>query len=241
MITHGKDGRVYANGYDLSAYLRSASVTREGDTAEVTTFSNNGAKSYIAGLANGMLTAAGLFDPAANVGSNDILRNALGGDASGNADNVWIVWPQGDTRGNAGLAMLATGTKYAVNTPVNDVVDVQAEATSSVGVDNVTSLLALSSKTGTGAETSVDNAASSANGGAAYVLATTGTAFTSATVKVQHSSDNVTFADLCSFSITAENTAARATFTGTVNRYVRANITAFSGTNLTLNVAVARS
>lgn len=239
-ITHGKDGRVYVNGYDLSAFLRQTSVSADVDTAEVTTYANNGVKSFIAGLSSATLSASGLFDPAA-LGSNDVLTAALGGDTAGNADNLWLVWPQGDTRGNAGTAMNAVGTKYSVNTPVDDVVDVQAEATSSTGTDMVRSLLALSTVTGTGAETAVDNGASSANGGAAYVMATAATGFTTATVKVQHSSDNVSFADLATFTVTAANTAERATFTGTVNRYLRANITAFTGTNLTLTVAAARS
>lgn len=71
--------------------------------------------------------------------------------------------------------------------------------------------------------TSVDNTVSSAAGGAGYlqVPALTLGGFTSATVKVRHSVDNVTFADLLTFTVvTASPSAQRATVTGTVNRYL---------------------
>lgn len=236
---HGKSGKIYANGFDLSAFLRQASVTVQQDTAEVTTFGAS-AKSFIAGLAEAMLSVAGLYDPAAT-GSDAPLRAAIGGDTNGNADNLWMVYPQGDTRGNPGQAMNATGTKYAINTPVGDVVDVQAEATSSVGVDNVVSLLALSTISTAAAQTSVDGGASSANGGAAYVQCSAATALTSATVKVQHSADNSTWADLATFTVTTAGTAQRVAYTGTVNRYLRANVSALTGTNLTLHVAAGRA
>jgi len=50
------------------------------------------------------------------------------------------------------------------------------------------------------------------------------------TVKVQHSSDNLTYADLITFSNVTAAGAQRATVTGTVNRYTRVTYTATSGT-----------
>lgn len=238
-IGHGKSGKIYTNGFDLSAFLRQASITVEMDTADITCFGAS-ARSFVTGLSAANLSVAGLYDPAAT-GSDAPLRNAIGGDSNGNADNLWMVYPQGDARGNAGQAMVAEGTKYVVNTPVGDVVDVQAEATSSVGIDNVVSLLSLTTITATGIQTSVDNAALTANGGAAYVQCSAATALTSATVKVQHSLDNSTWADLATFTVTTAATAQRVAYTGTVNRYLRVNVSALTGTNLTLHVAAGRA
>ena len=70
---------------------------------------------------------------------------------------------------------------------------------------------------------SVDNAASSAGGLTAdlHVTALTLGGFTSLTCKVRHSTDNVTFADLITFTtVTAAGTTERKTVAGTVNRYL---------------------
>jgi len=74
--------------------------------------------------------------------------------------------------------------------------------------------------------TSVDNAASSANGGAAYLQVEDLTlgGHTNLTVKIRHSVDNSTFADLLTMTaVTTARTAERKTVAGTVNRYLTVN------------------
>ncbi|HXG71685.1 MAG TPA: hypothetical protein VNJ04_13845 [Gemmatimonadaceae bacterium] len=72
--------------------------------------------------------------------------------------------------------------------------------------------------------TPADDGVSSSNaGGSAYlqVPALTLGGYTSATVKIRHSSDNVTFVDLGTFAVvTAKPTAQRITVPGTVFRYL---------------------
>ena len=73
-------------------------------------------------------------------------------------------------------------------------------------------------------ETSDDNAASSANGGAGYLqvsaLALGG--FTNIVVKIRDSTDDIAFADLITFTaVTAAPAAERKTVAGTINRYTR--------------------
>ena len=73
--------------------------------------------------------------------------------------------------------------------------------------------------------TGVDNAASSANGCVAYLEAMSLVSGT-CVVKVQHSTDNVTFTDLITFtSVTTAGVpfAQRSTASGTINRYLRVN------------------
>jgi len=69
---------------------------------------------------------------------------------------------------------------------------------------------------------SVDNGASSANGATAdlHVPALTLGGFTSVTVKVRHSTDDITYADLITFSAVTAIGAQRATVSGTVNRHL---------------------
>ena len=71
--------------------------------------------------------------------------------------------------------------------------------------------------------TSVDNAASSANGGRGLLQVTSLTldGYTSFTATVRHSTDNVTFANLGSFTtVTASPRGHVLSVTGTVNRYL---------------------
>lgn len=78
---------------------------------------------------------------------------------------------------------------------------------------------------------SVDNGASSSAGGSGYLQANALTlgGYTNVVVKVQHSADNVVFADLITFTaVTAAPTAERKTVAGTVNRYLAASW-AFTG------------
>lgn len=70
---------------------------------------------------------------------------------------------------------------------------------------------------------SQDNLVSSADGGAGYlqVSALTLGGYTSVTIKIRHSADDMTYADLITFAaVTVAPTAERLTVTGTVNRHL---------------------
>lgn len=72
---------------------------------------------------------------------------------------------------------------------------------------------------------SVDNGASSANDGAAYLRVSdlAQGSYISVTLKVRHSAYSVTFVDLATFTnITAAHQAQHAAVAGTVNRYLAA-------------------
>jgi len=57
---------------------------------------------------------------------------------------------------------------------------------------------------------------------------------------VQHSTDNSSWSDLCTFTAVSVVGSEILTGTGTVNRYVRYIISAFTGTSVTFAVAFAR-
>lgn len=92
-------------------------------------------------------------------------------------------------------------------------------------IENGVILHGLGAETAAGntSATDVDNAASSANGGAAYLQLTALTlgGFTNVIVKVQESVDNITYVDLATFTaVTAAPAAQRIAVTGTVDRYL---------------------
>jgi hypothetical protein len=108
----------------------------------------------------------------------------------------------------------------------------------SLGLDG-TLLAPLATVTTATNGTSVDNAASTANGMRAnlHVTAVTGTG---GTVKVQHSSDNSTWVDFHTFTAATAATSQTKTATGTVNRYLRSVITPVASSGLTCVVGAAR-
>ncbi len=90
---------------------------------------------------------------------------------------------------------------------------------------------------------SVDNSASSANGGAATLHIPANTVNGNTTIKVQHSANNSTWADLITFTNVAASTATSEikAVSGTVNRYLRATAsTAGSSGSITFMIAFAR-
>src|SRR5688572_7775028 len=68
----------------------------------------------------------------------------------------------------------------------------------------------------------VDNASSSANGGAGYLQVGAYSGFTGLAVTIEHSSDSSSWATLVTFTnVTAARQAERVAVSGTVNRYLR--------------------
>jgi hypothetical protein len=82
-------------------------------------------------------------------------------------------------------------------------------------------LLAHAAQTANWTSAAVDNGVSSANGGGAVLQVSAFSGFSTVTVKVRHSVDNVTYVDLITFTaVTSGPTAERKTVAGTVNRYL---------------------
>ena len=112
-------------------------------------------------------------------------------------------------------------------------------------------LHALGAETGDSGNTegagSQDNLALSSNGGSGYlqVSALTLGGWTSVTMKVRHSDDDISYADLITFTtVTAAPTGERKTVTGTVNRHLAhswAFVGAGAGQTVTYFVGFARS
>ena len=236
-FAHGKNVSIFVNEFDFSTYFNDVSASSMVETAEVSAFGSS-AKEYIVGLTDGTVSLSGMFDGTAT--GTDVVFSAVLGSTT--KQNV-IVAPSGHTNGATAIMLEADDTSYEVSGAVADVVQTSAEFQSSDGVEHGKILSSGSAITATGSGTSVDNAASSANGGVGFVSVPTNTRNGNITVKVQQSADNSTFTDLITFTVvtSTQKTFQRVEVTGTVARYLRVNYTVAGSTgSATPVVAFAR-
>lgn len=245
---HGKASKVLLDEFDLSSFFNSLDVAQTLETAETTSFGSS-AKSYIPGLADATLSLSGMFSQDSD-GSDEELSAILGATTT---PLVTVLLDAG-TIGNSAIVAKAHETNYAISSPVGDIVSVTADfnastdATSDLkyGLRSGKALTAGSSIAfgSLGNLASVDNAASSANGGMVNLHVTANSISGGATtIKVQHSTNNSTWADLVTFAAVSASTVTteQAVVTGTVNRYLRATAsTAGSSGAITFHIAFAR-
>lgn len=238
---HGKNAQVLHGAYDLSNYFNDASISHNVETAETTTFSASGsAKTYITGLRDATVSLSGLFDGA--VGAIDqVVVSSIGSDTL----SPITVAPAGFAVGSTVYFGLAKTTGYEVSAPVGDVVSASYDGQFDGGADDGKSLTTLASVGSSTNHASVDNSASTANGGVAQIHVIANTRSTTSTFKVQHSSDNSTFADLATFTnvLTTATTSEKVEVASgtTVNRYLRAQSTYTAGTGAaTYQISFAR-
>lgn len=221
---HGSGSKVYAPGFDFGDFLRQTKVGREKDVYDSTVFNSDGNKEFTAGLRDGTLTAEGLWVGAPSVTTDiDPAMNTIDDGVA----RPWLYLPYGDTLGNRGNLLTGIITKWEPESPVDDINKCALEVQSSesgAGVENVKVHRALASAAiaTDSAGTAVDNGASSANGGVGFLLVTDNATPGTATVKIQHSTDNSVWVDLISFTaVNTANQAQRVAVSGTVNRYTR--------------------
>jgi hypothetical protein len=230
---HGKGAATLFDKYDLSAYLNTFESSASADTAEVTTFGAS-SKSYIAGMKDATISLGGFFDGATGA-VDEVLAAALSNATTG----VLTLAPAGaGAIGNRAQLGNTLETSYTVTAAASDAVSISAEAQITGGLSPGIILADLAARTAAGNTTANDNTASSANGLAAHLHCTAFTG-TNITVKVAHSADNSTWADLITFTQLTAAGSERKTVTGTVNRYLRITTTG-TFTSATFAVAVAR-
>lgn len=234
---HGKKTAVLLNGTNMSPFLNEATSTTEIETAETTTFGDSD-KTYITGLADGTISTSGLFDSTAGA-SNDVLTGIIGQD-----DNTFTVLPEGATAGSGAIIANGQLTSYEVSSPVGDVIAISAEVQADGGLLHGVALTGLvSTGSASATTTGINNGASTANGGLFNLHVTANNRDGTTTIKVQHSSDDLTYADLVTFTnVSASATVGESiTSTGTVNQYLRTLSTlAGASGSVTYHVSAAR-
>lgn len=238
-FAHSKSSRLLLDDIHLSVFLKSWEHTTEREMANVTVHTDDGHK-FIPGLDNGSLSLGGVVDDDATAdGQDETLDTALGASSG----SVVTAAPAGLAVGNRVISIEARESQYSISSPVADAVSFSASWMAEGQVDTGVSLHDLTAESATADGASVDNGASSANGGLAALHVTANTRDGSSTIKVQHSSDDVTFVDLVTFSAVAASTTTqeRKVVTGTVNQFLRASWTPGGTTgSITFVVSFAR-
>lgn len=242
---HGKNTIVLFDKYNLSTYFNSATTSAMAEAVETTTFGSVN-KTYAIGMKDGTVSFEGLWSGVLDTSGSDKVLN----DAFGSTTKVLItVGTEGPTIGRNCKLVNADDTTYEIKSAIADMVTItaQAQASGTVGgLDSGVLLAANQTVSSVTANTSVDNAVASSNGGVAHLHVTDNTRNGAATVKVQHSANNSTWADLVTFTATTASTPTSERIEvaagTTVNRYVRANVSAIAGStgSVTITVGFAR-
>jgi len=226
---HGKNVNVFIDEFDFSTYFNDVSASTTVDTAETSAFGTS-AKTYVVGHRDGTVSLSGMFEGTASTGTDEFFDNALG-----NATKALvIVAPEGHSNGAGAIMLEADDTSYEVSSAIADIVQASAEFQSTDAVEHGKILSSGSTVSATGNGTGVDNGASTTNGGAGFLSVPVNTRNGNITVKIQHSADDSTFADLVTFTVVSSTSTTSEKIevadSTTVNRYLRVNYTVAGST-----------
>jgi hypothetical protein len=133
-------------------------------------------------------------------------------------------------------------TAYDITVPVSDVVALSGEFQVTGGIRNGVILAGAVTATTSADGTSVDNSASTALGARANLHVTANSMDDATVIKVQHSADDSTWVDLITFTSVGATalTSETAMATGTINRYLRYQVTPAGSGSITFSVSLSR-
>lgn len=215
---HGKDTKVFLGNTEYSSYINGVDLSRTADVAESTVFGKDN-KTYIVGQKDGVASATGFWDSTMDAQLSTML---------GQASNTLLLIGTG---GVSATDRCSFGnikeTTYGESSPVGDIVAFSVDFQSDNGLYNG-EVLENATYTATASGTARDNSVATGNGGAGFLIVTakSGTSPT-ADIKITHSADNSTYADLVTFTQATNTTSeivqvAKGT---TVNRYLKVEAT----------------
>lgn len=163
----GRGAKVLYGIADLSNWFNSADVAREGSALEVSGLGDT-ARMFIPGLRGGTVSLSGFYD-----GDQDATDEKLSNSLATADGEVVTVMPEGLTVGKVAECLKARTTRYGLSSPVDGVGTVSGDIQSDGGVRSGHVLRTLDNEvTSDGDETSVDNAASTAEGGVGHLHVT---------------------------------------------------------------------
>jgi hypothetical protein len=215
----GSVGAILVGGYDLLAETTDVSpVTVESIMEETTCLGDTWFEQTPVGVRRGYFTQNGFYDDAA------AKLNAITVDLQ-TTSRVVCLLHEGNTIGKRFVGMAgAYSQKYDRILERAKLHKANVQYSVSGQVEQGVILQEFEAKTAdwnTEGADSFDGTASSADGGAGYQQVGAFTGFTGFVGKVRHSADDVTYADLITFTnVTAARQAERVTVSGTVNRYL---------------------
>lgn len=229
----GRRAKVLIGEYDLSAFLNNVSAVRNADLADVSVFGDQD-REFLKTMQGASATLSGFIDTVAGA-SEPVLSSFLTGTST---RAVSIFW-DADAIGSPGICGAGWEGSYEDSAPVDGVQAIAANLAFTGRVDRAVSLHALGVETGTGAYTAVDGGAATTNGAVANLHVTAAGASGTGTVLVQDSADNMSFLTIGTFSNFTAATSQTLEISGTIRRYVRANLSSARNTQ-TFAVAFGR-
>lgn len=232
----GRAVRLWCNGKRLSRIFDEFEIGREVDTHETTIYEDND-KTYASGQRTGDISMGGVYD-----GSTELIQNVIQDALGSTTPQVWTAAILGPSIGSVAHLWESIQSAFDIASPAAGRVAVKGGSTPAAGVRSGLVLMnGTSAKTTTGAQTTTTGLAATTQGGVGHFHLTDHSTVSSITVKIQHSSLSAgTYTDLATFTTTGALTQQTSTFTGAVKRYVRSQISAFTGgAGKTVNVAVA--
>ena len=231
MARIGKWTKIWAGGYHLSTYSRDVAPQSAADEIEVGGYTQD--KQYMTGRLDGSITIDGFFETTSHtalktVGNTAVpVSIALGNNAT-------------PATGDPAFCLNSVETNYTSTPDLNGYVglNVNFKTKSGKGLE-IGTLLLDDTVTADGNGSSVDNGASSSNGGVGYLHITATSSGDTIAVTVQDSPDDAAWSDLVTFTIDGSAVAGeRVEVTGTVNQYVRAEYDV-TGTDVSFPIAVS--
>jgi hypothetical protein len=230
---HGKKSKVFVNGHHVSKDFDSFDIQISVDMANKSAFQDT-QKSYANGMMSTSLSLDGLFDDSATA-ADKYLTDAMAGTGAA----IWCLFPDGDELTKSGYGISGVENTHNVMSTKDDMAKIAVACQSSFGAERVLSLLPLSTKSTTGNGTANNNLSATTLGGSAYIQATAVTG--SVAVKIEHSTDNVSWVDLVTFTAVTAAIAERKAIAGTINQYTRVTYTLDGGESITLQVSLHRN
>lgn len=244
-FAHGSSTVVLVNEKVVSTEVSGWTMSHSRAMSEVTTVgqaAGQAGASFVPGLTSGSLALRGPQDSAHTGGLTKEITDAVG------VDNAFLCTclPEGPTVvGKPAFFALADLSEHAIDASVADAVSMTMSAQADESVELGWVLHELAAKTADGNGTVVDRGASpltpTTRGAVAAIHVTAFTGLTTATIKVQHSTDNSVWADLATFTaVTAIGWERVKVADGTtVNRYLRVVTDVTGSGSVTFLVAVA--
>lgn len=236
--TSGLGDNFYINGFDLSGDVSSIDKISGGPALLDFTPIKRSAFERQGGLRDGGMSFTTLFEFGGSLTPNfehDVLSQLPSTDAI-------ATYARGTVLGNVGAGLVAKQTNYDGSRDNSGNLPFKCDlVANSFGLEWGEQLTpGLRTDTTATSGTDLDHGSSTAFGAQAYlqVNAFTGTGVD---IKAEHSVDGSTWATLIDFGTKTARGAARGTFSGTVNRHLRATTGTGTFTSVTFSVLVVRN
>ena len=223
---------VWADEYALTGDLNQMTATITQNTPDVTPFRTNDTV-LVAGPQSATLSITGMLEAGAGSAESE-LWDALDTPVQRVATVAF-----GDGIGRSAVLFNPHTLGLQNRATTTDAVRITGNMAGDSVVAGGPVLHELEEETGTGNYTSVDSSASSAFGYVAHVHVTAFTG-TNCVIRIQDSVNDSTWTDLATFTTVTGVGAERVTGSGTVDRYLRAQIVSGTFTSITFAVAIAR-